>query len=112
MAAIEQELLEQFKKLDMAQKKQVLDFVHRLTQAAGELPDVSADWENQPWMDEEIRELMRPRRKTMKALMEWLDANPPIGEWGGMKPEDDPAEFIHNLRRQHAVVLEDPGEPE
>lgn len=37
MAAIEQELLEQFKKLDTEQKKQVLDFVHRLTQPKREL---------------------------------------------------------------------------
>ncbi len=37
MVAMEQELLEQFKKLDTAQKKQVLDFVHRLTQPRGEL---------------------------------------------------------------------------
>jgi hypothetical protein len=37
MIAIDQELLEQIKKLDPAQKKQVLDFVHRLTQPKGEL---------------------------------------------------------------------------
>ena len=37
MAAIEQELLEQFKRLDTEQQKQVLDFVHRLTQPRGEL---------------------------------------------------------------------------
>ncbi len=36
MAAIEQELLEQLKKLDTDQKKQVLAFVHRLTQPQGE----------------------------------------------------------------------------
>lgn len=37
MVALELELLEQIKKLDLEQKKQVLDFVHRLTQPRGEL---------------------------------------------------------------------------
>ena len=37
MAAIEQELLEQFKKLDRNKQKQVLDFVHQLTHPKGEL---------------------------------------------------------------------------
>jgi hypothetical protein len=37
MAAIEQELLEQFKNLDAQKKKQVLQFVHRLGQPKGEL---------------------------------------------------------------------------
>jgi hypothetical protein len=36
MAAMEQELLEQFKKLSAEQKKQVLNFVHRLVQPEGE----------------------------------------------------------------------------
>lgn len=112
MAAIEQELVEQFKKLDTEQKKQVLDFVHRLTQSRGELPDVSEDWEHQPWTDEELEEMMKPKRKTMKELMAWLDAHPPTEEWDGMKPEDDPAEFVHNLRRQSRISLEDPRESE
>ncbi len=36
MLAIEQELLQEIQKLDTAQKKQVLDFVHRLTRPRGE----------------------------------------------------------------------------
>lgn len=64
-----------------------------------EMPEHQTDADNQSWTDEEIQEMMRPRRKTMKELTAWLDANPPTEEWGGMKPEDDPSEFIHNLRR-------------
>lgn len=37
MAAIEQELLEQFQKLETEQKQQVLNFVHGLTHPKGEL---------------------------------------------------------------------------
>jgi hypothetical protein len=36
MAALEQELMDQFNKLDAGQKKQVLDFMERLTQPVGE----------------------------------------------------------------------------
>jgi hypothetical protein len=36
MAAIEQELIEQFQKLDAEQKKKVLDFVYSLTHPRGE----------------------------------------------------------------------------
>ena len=73
-----------------------------------DLPDSETNWE--PWTEEEIQEMLTPKRKTMKEVMDWLDANPPTEEWGGMKPEDDPAEFIHNLRRRNRVILEDPEE--
>ncbi len=36
MAAIEQELLDQIRKLDQEQQKRVLDFVHKLTALQGE----------------------------------------------------------------------------
>lgn len=36
MVVLEQELLEQFKKLDTVQQQQVLDFVHQLSQPKGE----------------------------------------------------------------------------
>ncbi len=76
-----------------------------------DFPDSENKQDEEPWTDEEIREMLTPRRKTMKEVIEWLDANPPTEEWGGMNPEDDPAAFIHNLRRQNQVILEDPEEP-
>ena len=100
MAAIERELVKEIRKLNADQQRKVLEFARTLTNQ-----NVDNDWENQPWTDEELQEMMTPRRKTMKEVMAWLDANPPTEEWGGMKPEDDPAEFIHNLRRQLATNL-------
>src|SRR5260221_9222577 len=75
-----------------------------------ELPDPENNWEQEPWTEDEIKEMMTPKRKTIKEVMEWLESNPPTEEWGGMEPEDDPAEFIHNLRRQNTIILEDPDE--
>ncbi|MBX3081095.1 MAG: hypothetical protein KF716_05635 [Anaerolineae bacterium] len=104
MAAIERELVEEIRKMNADQQRKVLEFARTLTNQ-----NVDNDWESQPWTDEELQEMMTPRRKTMKEVMAWLDANPPTEEWGGMKPEDDPAEFIHNLRSQRSTVLPDPG---
>jgi hypothetical protein len=59
------------------------------------LPDSETKWEQESWTDDEIQEMLTPKRKMMKEVMDWLDANPPVEAWGGMRPEDDPAEFIH-----------------
>lgn len=107
MAAMEQELLEQFKKLDTARQKQVLDFVHRLARPEGE-----ADWEHQPWTDDELRELMTPKRKTFKEMVEWLDSNPPTEPWGDLRDDEDAAEYVHRMRRQSMIQLEEPGDDE
>jgi len=64
------------------------------------------------WTDEEIAELLRPRRKTIHEVIAWLEATPPTEEWGGMRPEDDAGEFIHNLRHRDQFRLEAPGESE
>jgi hypothetical protein len=107
MAAIEQEILEQIRKLDPAQKKQVLEFAQHLR-----IVHLNAENnpEDQAWTDEEIQALMIPKRKSMKETIAWLDANPPTEEWGGMRPEDDAADYIHNMRQQNDLTLEDPGE--
>lgn len=107
MAAIEQEILEQLRKLDPTQKKQVLEFAQHLRT---EHLNLESNSEDQAWTDEEIKVLMTPKRKTMIEVMAWLDANPPTEEWGGMQPEDDAADYIHNMRQQNDLKLEDPSE--
>jgi len=54
-----------------------------------EVPEQPSNRETQSWTDEELQAMIQPRRKTMKEVMAWLDANPPTAEWGGMKPDDD-----------------------
>lgn len=53
-----------------------------------------------PWTEDEIRDMLTPKRKTMQEVLAWLDAHSPTEEWGGMSPDDDPAEFIHRLRHR------------
>ena len=61
MAAIERELVKEIRKLNADQQRKVLEFARTLTNQ-----NVDNDWENQPWTDEELQEMMTPRRKTMK----------------------------------------------
>lgn len=52
-----------------------------------EVPDDSSTWEQQPWIDEEIRDMLKPQRSTFKQLVKWLDANPPTEPWGGLRED-------------------------
>lgn len=65
--------------------------------------------ESQPWTDQEIQELLIPKRLTMQQLSTWLDATPPVEAWGGINSNEDSGEFIHQRRRRHSNTLEDPG---
>src|SRR5688572_20372640 len=60
-----------------------------------DVPGEITNWEHQPWTDEEIRELMSPKRNTIEELVAWLDANPPTDSWGDLRDDDDTAEYIH-----------------
>ena len=71
-----------------------------------------SDWERQPWTDDEIQELMTPKRKTFKEMVEWLDANPPTEPWGDLRDDEDAAEYVHRMRRQSTIQLEEPGDDE
>ncbi len=105
MTALEQELLEQFKRLDTTRQKQVLDFVHRLAQPEGE-----TDWEHQPWTDDEIRELMTPKPRTGAEIAAWLEANPPAEPWGDLRDDEDAAEYVQRMRRQSTIQLDEPDD--
>lgn len=39
-------------------------------------------------------------RKTPAEILAWLKQNPSDEQWGGMRPDDDPVEYIRKLRRQ------------
>jgi hypothetical protein len=75
-----------------------------------DVPGESASWEHQSWTEEEIRELMSPKRKTFRELVEWLDANPPTDSWADLRDNEDGADYIHRMRRQSGIVLDEPGE--
>jgi len=44
----------------------------------------------QPYTEDELDELLRPRRKTVQEVIAWLNEHPMEEEWGGMKPEGRP----------------------
>ena len=70
------------------------------------------DWEQQLWTEDEIRELIKPKRKTFRELVEWLDTNPPSELWADLKDDEDAGEYIHRMRRQTGIILDEPGEAE
>lgn len=52
------------------------------------------------------------QRMTFQDLAAWLDANPPVEAWGSLSDSDDAGEYVHRMRRQTTVWLEEPGETE
>jgi hypothetical protein len=53
-----------------------------------------------------------PQRMTFKELAAWLDANPPEEPWGDLKDDEDAGEYVHRMRRQSTIWLDEPGEKE
>jgi hypothetical protein len=77
MIAIDQELLEQIKKLDMAQKKQVLDFVRHLTRPKGELgKDFIERTSHIDFPKEDLEEIKR-HVEEYEERIDWDDWNNP-----------------------------------
>ena len=98
MAALEREIIEELHKLTLDQQRKVLDFVRSLP------PDNPApDWENTPWTEEELRELMQPKPKTGAEIAALIE---------NMSPIDlvdshiiDPVEWIKIQRQKEADHL-------
>ncbi len=70
------------------------------------------DREHQPWTEDEIRELIKPRRKTFRELVIWLDNNPSSEPWGDLSDDESAADYIHRMRRESRITLDEPGEAE
>lgn len=51
-------------------------------------------------------------RMTFKELAAWLNTHPPVEPWGDLKDDEDAAEYVHRMRRQSTVWLDEPGENE
>lgn len=105
MAALEREIAEQVQKLTHDQQQRVLEFARGLVTHSAQ-----ADWEHQPWSEDELRELLRPKLKTGAELAAWLESHSPPVAWGNLGPEDDAAEYVHHMRREQQVSLDTPDE--
>lgn len=68
-----------------------------------DLPETAGTWEQQPWTDEELKELvelMTPDPQNGAEIAAWLKANPPPDpNWGGITSDEDVADYIHKMRR-------------
>jgi hypothetical protein len=60
----------------------------------------------------ESPEGVSPQPMTFEELAAWLNANPPEEAWGDLKDDEDAGEYVHRMRRQSTVWLEEPGESE
>jgi hypothetical protein len=77
VAAIEQELLEQIQKLNLDQKKRVLDFVHELSRPKGELgTDFIARTQSIKFPKEDLEEIARIIEEDEERI-DWDDWNNP-----------------------------------
>src|SRR5258707_7843270 len=63
------------------------------------------DWEQQPRTDEEINEMIQPKRSSFKEMVEWLESNPPVELWGELGESEDAAEYVHKMSHQTHFTL-------
>lgn len=73
-----------------------------------DLPASTTDSIKPTWTPEELRELLSMKPLPREEFLAWLDANPPEEPWGDLAPNEDVGEYIHRLRRQDAVLLDEP----
>lgn len=73
-----------------------------------DLPSAASDWEEQPWTDKELQELLHPKPSSFAQLLAWLDTNLPTQPWTDLKDDEDAAEYVHKLRRQSSFTLDEP----
>lgn len=53
----------------------------------------------------------RPAEKPSFAeLAAWLEDNPPEEPWGDIGEDEDAAEYVHRMRRQSTIQLDEPGD--
>jgi len=52
------------------------------------------------------------KKMTFKELADWLEAHPPEEPWGDLKDDEDAGEYVHRMRRQSTIWLDEPGESE
>lgn len=69
-------------------------------------------WKQQTWTDEEIQGLMNQKPMSREDFVAWLDANPPTEPWGDLADDEDTGEYIHRMRRQSSVALDEPEDME
>jgi hypothetical protein len=68
-----------------------------------ELDDEQLAWEERPWTEQELEELLKPGEpKTGAEIAAWLRANPDTGGWAALDIPDA-AEWVRELRRKSSV---------
>ena len=93
MAALTRELVEQLQQLTEDQQRKVLEFARTLRDQSAE-----AAWENQPWTEDEIRDMMKPSPKTGAELAAMIEHMQPI-EF--VDPDiTDPVEWVRVQREK------------
>jgi hypothetical protein len=103
--SLTQQIIDRVHLLDAEQQRRVLDFMRELEHSQ----DVPAE---PSWTDEEIRQLMARKPTPRAEFIAWLDAHPPEEPWGDLKDDEDAGEYVHRMRRQSTIWLDEPGEDE
>jgi len=60
-----------------------------------------------PRTDEEVQRLMSRPPMSRDEFLAWLAATPPDESWGDLANDEDAAEYVHERRRQSAVILDE-----
>ena len=49
-------------------------------------------------------------KKSFAELAAWLENHPAEEPWGDLNDDEDAADYVHRMRRQTAIQLDDPGD--
>jgi hypothetical protein len=104
--SLTQQIIEQVNQLDLDQQRRVLDYLRGLVLLAQAVSDEAT------WTDEEIRQFMTHEPLPRAEFIAWLAVNPPDETWGDLQADEDAGDYVHRMRRQSAVWLDEPGDDE
>jgi hypothetical protein len=51
-----------------------------------------------------------PAKTSFAELAAWLESHPAEEPWGDLNDDEDAADYVHRMRRQTAIQLDDPGD--
>jgi hypothetical protein len=74
--------------------------------------EVTAEAADQSWTDDEIRKFMAAEPMSREDFITWLDTHPAPEPWGDLRDDEDAGEYVHRMRRQSTIWLDEPGENE
>ena len=97
------DIVKQIKTLSPQERKELAKLLIDMMDAPQEIEAAESTESIDDWM---------PTSMTFKELAAWLNANPASEPWGDLRDDEDAGEYVHRMRRQSTIWLDEPGETE